>query len=242
MSVFSPSAAFELFVVAYSRLEGTVLPGSRRLNLGGVPCLEFAGLDGEVTRELLAWGHAPHETLERIRAAAPGLKHWLTVFTRTPEDDLPVFLAAGYQHRESETLLVRRLEEANLPPADPRVTAVTRVEELAAMNAARGYQVFHPAELEDPLTHIFCLMKNDRIAAWGTSLMVRPDVAYFANMYTLPECRRQGFARAILATLLADAAAAGARRGLLVSTRAGHTLYTSAGFQHLLDCLVLVSP
>ena len=71
---------------------------------------------------------------------------------------------------------------------------------------------------------------------------MRPDVAYIANMYTLPECRRRGYARAVLSALQADAYAAGARRGLLVSTHAGYTLYRSFGFEPLLDCLVLVSP
>ncbi len=110
------------------------------------------------------------------------------------------------------------------------------------MNAARGFQVFHPAELDDPLIHIHYLAEHGRIAAWGTTLMVQPDVAYIANMYTLPECRRKGFARAILSVLLSDAARAGARHGLLVSSHAGYLLYQSAGFQRLLDCLVLTSP
>jgi predicted GNAT family acetyltransferase len=72
--------------------------------------------------------------------------------------------------------------------------------------------------------------------------MVQPDVAYIANMYTLPECRRKGYARAILTCLLSDAAGSGARHGLLVSSHAGYLLYQSAGFQHHLDCLVLTSP
>ncbi len=240
--VFSPAAAFELFVDAYSRLECAVLPGSRRVELGGVPCLEFAGTDGRVSRELLAWGSSAQVTLERVRVAAPGVEHWLTVFTRNPLSDLPVYLEAGYHQRESELLLVRRLDEEGLPPADARVTAVTRAEELAAMNAARGYQIFHPAELEDPLIRIFYLSESGRAAAWGTTILVREDAVYIANMYTLPECRRRGFARTILAALLADAAAAGARRCLLVSTQAGNRLYHSAGFRYLMDCLVLVSP
>ncbi len=84
MNHLTPAEAFDLFVAAYSRLECAVLPGSQRVELGGLPCLNFAGLDGEVTRELLAFGFSPPEIVQRIHTAAPGVKHWLTVFHRCP--------------------------------------------------------------------------------------------------------------------------------------------------------------
>ena len=169
MSVFTPAEAFDLFVAAYSHLERAVLTGARRDELGGLPYLESTGLDGEITREVLAWGLPPEETIRRMGAAAHGLKHWLTVFTAAPQDDLPVFLGAGYMHRESEALLACRLDGANPLPADGRVVRVTRAEEIIEMNAARGFQVFHPAELDDPLTRIFRLDEDGRSAAWGTT-------------------------------------------------------------------------
>ena len=242
MSGFTPAEAFELFVDAYSRLECAVLPGSRLGEVGGLPALFFAGLEGGPSCEVFACGQTPGEVIWRMSGAAPGPGCWLTCFTADPQADLAEYRAAGYRHRESETVRGRDLTAMGDFPLDPRVERVCRAEALAEMNALRGYQVFHPAQLDDPHTRIFRLEENGRTAAWGTVLLARPGEAYFANMYTLPECRRKGYARIILSALLTEAASMGARRGMLISTAAGLALYRAAGFERIIDCLVLDPP
>jgi len=239
---YAPAEAFELFVDAYSRLECAVLPGSRLEEVGGLPALYFAGLEGGPAREVFTWGRAPAEVIRRLGGAALGPGCWLTCLTENLQADLAEYLAAGFRHRENETVRGRGLSAVDALPLDPRVERVRRAAALAEMNALRGYQVYHPIQLEDPHTRIFRLVENGRTAAWGTLLLARPGEAYFANMYTLPEFRRKGYARAILSALLAEAVDLGARRGLLISTAAGLALYRLAGFERIIDCLVLDSP
>jgi ribosomal protein S18 acetylase RimI-like enzyme len=54
--------------------------------------------------------------------------------------------------------------------------------------------------------------------------------AYLLNMYTLPQYRKQGFARKILETAMRFAQQAGCQKVWLHASPAGRTLYESQGF------------
>jgi len=54
--------------------------------------------------------------------------------------------------------------------------------------------------------------------------------AYVLNVYTKPEFRRRGIARALMARVIAEARAAGIRRVWLRASREGRPLYEAIGF------------
>ena len=239
--MFSTQEAVDLFIEAYVHLESAVLPGTRLIRVGGLPCLQFPGVRGKVSHEIIAYGLSPAEIAARIQASSPGLPHWLTLLTAAPQDDLAALERSGYRLRERELMMARLIDPADLPPPDTRVRQVHEPAQLKAINKARGRRLHHPDELADAQMQICCFELDGSIRAWGSALLIRPDTAYIANMFTLSKFRRQGLARAVLTTLLALSAGQGARRSLLVSSQAGVALYHSMGYQDLLDCLVFAA-
>ena len=57
-------------------------------------------------------------------------------------------------------------------------------------------------------------------------------------MATLPEYRRQGLGRAVLARLMNDATAEGHAMAVLTASRFGYPLYRQFGFEHVFDYLI----
>lgn len=242
MSLFDPAEAVSLFVEAYAHLESAVLPGTRVEQINGLTALHFSHPDGGIAYEFIAHDLPAAEVAARIRAGAPGISHLLTVFTCQPAEQAAALAGLGYALSHREALMARSLPPEALSAPDARVQRVGDPATLMKLNRARGFQVHHESQLSDPLTRIYALAQAGKVVAWGALHWVRPDTVYIANMYTLTRYRRQGLGSAVLATLLADAAQAGARRCLLVSSQVGYALYARAGFADLLACLVFRSP
>lgn len=59
--------------------------------------------------------------------------------------------------------------------------------------------------------------------------------AYILSIYTRPEWRRQGIARAIMAALLEDIRAAGIPMAYLTASDEGRPLYLSLGFEEFVE-------
>jgi len=236
--MFSADEAVSLFIEAYVHLESAVLPGTQLIRVGGLPCVRFPGRQGKISHEIIAHGVSPAEIAARIQASSPGLSHWLTLLTSTPQDDLPALERSGYRLRTSEMMMTRSIEPGNLPAVDARVRPVREPAQVKAINQSRGRRLLHLDELADPRMNICGFVLEGRIRSWGSALLIRPDTTYIAHMFTLSKFRRQGLARAVLSTLLASSAAQGARRSLLVSSQAGMALYRGMGYQDFLACLV----
>jgi ribosomal protein S18 acetylase RimI-like enzyme len=246
------SQAVECFIQAYVHLQAGTTQAEQR-KIAGLPCVHFgAGVDaGEaLADEIVVHGLGVGQAVERIRAAAPGLPHWLTVFTPDPAADLEEGLRQGYLLDESEYLMLRELDEtAGAGPVEGEIFArrpgetilrrAVRKLDVIRINAARRCAVFHPDQLDDPAIEIVLIEKQSRILAWGASLLLKPDAVYITNMYTRPEHRREGLAGAVLRELLARAELRGAKHSLLVSSLAGRSLYQRLGYRVLCDCLVL---
>ena len=72
---------------------------------------------------------------------------------------------------------------------------------------------------------------HDQVAVAGAwSFLHDSDCGIYA-VGTVPRWRRQGFARALVEHVLAEAQLLGARTATLQSTRMGQPLYESLGFQ-----------
>ena len=78
----------------------------------------------------------------------------------------------------------------------------------------------------------YCLCEGDRVVAYG-SLLYAPDEGQILNLAVLPDYRRRGYAKAILALLESDARAHGAV-SLFLEVRESNlpaiTLYEAFGF------------
>jgi GNAT superfamily N-acetyltransferase len=231
--------AVALFVQAYYHLQAQS-GGCALGELGGLPCLRFSGeLEGNIASEVVVYAPGVEEAAGRITAAAPGLAHWLTLFTLTPFDDLQAGLRLGYVLQDSEILMTSDLSRDSLGPADERVRPPFGADELEQMNAVRRLAVFHPCQLDDPDLRIALIADKGRVFSWGVGLLVEPETVYISHMFTRPDQRRRGLASAVLSALLQQALQRGARRAILVSSQAGRGLYRRLNFTELCDCLIL---
>jgi len=105
----------------------------------------------------------------------------------------------------------------------------------------KANRLFFVAQLESPFSRTWVAEPEKEIVAIGTLIFVlRPSLAekstiieaYFVNLYTLPEYRRRGYARAILDAAKAFVQKQGLTRIWLHSSNAGRPLYEATGFQN----------
>ena len=92
------------------------------------------------------------------------------------------------------------------------------------------------AEVNRPenMTALAVAYENDTPIACGAWKRIDATTAELKRLYVLPQFRRKGVARSLIASLEADAAAAGIRRMILetaVDTADSHRLYLSAGYR-----------
>jgi GNAT superfamily N-acetyltransferase len=231
----------DLFIQAYAHLQAAVARAELR-SLDGLAWLHFNDVvDASLSDEFIAVGLPPGEVCQRIAAAQPGLRHWLTLLTTDSQPAHQTCLAHGYTFQEGEFLMTRPLGEARAlraGPGDERVRRAARAGLLERINQARGYRVFTPEQLVDPGLEIAAVEQEGQVVAWGAGLLADAETLYITNMYTRPEQRRQGLASAILSHLHAWGRGKGAQRSLLVSSQMGRGLYLNLGYHERLRCLV----
>lgn len=92
------------------------------------------------------------------------------------------------------------------------------------------------AEVNRPenMTALAVAYENDTPIACGAWKRIDATTAELKRLYVLPQFRRKGVARSLIASLEADAAAAGIRHMILetaVDTTDSHRLYLSAGYR-----------
>jgi|GEM_PF-4707077 len=234
-------AVADTFIRAYAYLQSSV-PGTTLTALGDLMCLHFGKAFDGITDEYFAIEPDPDHVVQTIRQAEGTTAHWLTVFTDFPEETQAAYLGRGYDIDEAQFLMGCRLEGIQLSRSSLPVHRAARLGEIEAINQARGFRVIHPGFLNDTRVEVYYTGAPDNPAAWGSSLLVDEDTVYLANMYTVPDFRRQGFGSALLSTILVDAAEGGAKCCILVSSNTGHRLYQKHGFVDLWNVEVFTSP
>ena len=208
-------AVVDTFIRAYAYLQNSV-PGTTLSPVGNLMCLHFGKAFDGITDEYFATEQDPDRTVQTIRQAEGSAAHWLTVFTDFPEETQAAYLARGYDTDDEQYLMGRRLEGIQLSRSSIPVHRAARLSEIEAINHARGFRVIYPGFLEDTRVEVYYAGTPDNPAAWGSALLVDDSTIYLANMYTVPDLRRQGFGSALLSTILVDAAEGGAKRCILV--------------------------
>ena len=232
----------EQFIACYAYLEGQVIHAHLG-ELGGLACLHFEEeVDEEISDEVIVGDLPPLEIWERIQAAAPGKPHWLTFCTSEPALVTETCLGLGYGLKDNEYLMVRAIQSSQPMSFDARVRRLSHSAEIEMLNKARGYRVFAPVQLADPRLTIYAIEAEGQTVSWGAALRSGKNSLYVSNTYTIPHFRRRGYASAVLASMLADAAEEDLSSALLVSSQDGRRLYRSMAFEDRLDCLVFRYP
>lgn len=94
-------------------------------------------------------------------------------------------------------------------------------------------RAMYEAALDNPVTRVFLLSVDGAPVAYCSSWLL-PGELHISNVAVLPDFRRRGLARRLLATVLERADAEGARDATLEvrrSNRPALTLYESLGFR-----------
>ena len=139
---------------------------------------------------------------------------------------------------------------ARCPPLNPdvRVWLATGRTDLEAASTIRRIAFRFPAGvavdyfeamaddwLRGDRARLYLARLGDGPPAGIGALIVGAGLPGVYVMATLPEWRRRGLGKAVLARVLADAAAEGHRLIVLTASRLGYPLYRQFGFEHVFD-------
>jgi GNAT superfamily N-acetyltransferase len=146
-------------------------------------------------------------------------------------------LPEGWQVVGEMPIMARNLAPGE--PQDPRVRRATPSDIPAVADAWAAAYGFEPAVARDAAELIvssgepsrsWLLEADGSVVSAVVSTHVDDIVGIWA-MATPPQHARHGYGRALLGSVLADAASQGARIGLLGATEAGYPLYESTGWR-----------
>ena len=194
--------------------------------------------------EWVAHGAAPAEVDRLAREHTRG-RYAVCAIRAADEPDSPLregYKALGYRLMTTEPLMVHHLQtvpEFSSPAEIRRVLDRELADRLAS--EARTRQVL-PRHLsgDDSLRQYVALVDGD-IAGWVRSITAG-NSTWCSNMFVKPEFRRQGIARAMLARMLQDDRAAGARTAVLLASHTGALLYPVVGYRQIGTLLLFTPP
>ena len=134
-------------------------------------------------------------------------------------------------------------ELKRIPRFDSSVEIVrVTTEDLAELvNKAARFRQILPEHLgkDSPLRQYAALVE-DRPVGWVRSIDVE-QATWCADMYVVPEFRRRGIARAMMAQMLRDDRTHGSKLAVLTASHAGAKLYPLVGYRQIAT-LMLYTP
>jgi GNAT superfamily N-acetyltransferase len=208
---------------------------------GPLEAVHFA--EGEISgtpfAEFFAYGCDPAEALAAVAASQPPPRHYLTVLEDRP--GLPeAFERGGFRLDDTETLMALDLGAAPLPAPAWEVSVVRTAEEAEwhNVNDPQGTRWALPDNLVDPRMAHYAIVRDGRLLARGRTFHVDGAHSYVSRVYTAEAHRGRGLARALMARLLADDVAEGARWSVLTASRMGEPLYARLGYRALGTILI----
>ena len=246
--------AADVFVDGFAHLQTSGRP-IEVLRSGPVRLVRW-GPDGRrgtgFTEEFFPVDLSAKETLAHVRAASPGLRHYVTAIGGHLDDAHATLAGGGYVVNSREALMAldlagpRGASAAALrgQPDDHPVVVVSAADaershalQLAQLGHVRRIDA---AELADPTVTVLQVQVDGEPACVGKLVLVGGD-AYVSDIATLPAYRRRGLARSLMLGLHAAARDAGAAYAVLTSSDMGRPLYLALGYE-LLREIVLWEP
>ena len=106
--------------------------------------------------------------------------------------------------------------------------------------AARSRQILPEHLGKDSPLRQYAALVDDKPVGWVRSIDVE-QATWCADMYVVPEFRRRGIARAMMAQMLRDDRAHGSKLAVLTASHAGAKLYPIVGYKQI-GTLMLYTP
>ncbi len=232
--------AWALFIAGFTDT-GHARRHATRFRAGPLSAVRFdAGeLTGTAFAEFFVRACDPAEVMAAVDAARPPARHYLTVL----EDRSGLREAyghAGYRLDDTETLMVCDLAAVPAPVLEYEVTMVRTGEEAVWHNAndPQGRPWVLLDNLADSRMAHYAIVRDGQLVARGRNLHLDAAHSYVSRVYVAEAQRGQGLARALMARLLADDIARGARWSVLTASHMGEPLYIRLGYRPLGTILI----
>ena len=233
------TTAWDLFIAGFTD-SGHARHHATRFRAGPLEAVRFAAgeLSGTPFEEFFVRDCDPAAALAAVAAHQPLPRHYLTVL----EDRSGLretYERGGYRLDDTETLMVCDL--AVLAPLTPSPGVTLLCEEEADWhnrNDPQGTRWALPENLADPRMAHYAIVRDGQLMARGRNLWLNARQSYVSRVYVAEAWRGQGLARALMARLLADDIARGARWSVLTASRMGERLYAGLGYRVLGTILI----
>jgi GNAT superfamily N-acetyltransferase len=196
--------------------------------------------------EWIAW-ELPPTDVDRLARAHAQSKFMVCYLVPLGQSDITIraeFKALGYRLGSTEPFFAHDLATLPTPPTPFPIVRVETVEQAEALNKAAGRKQLLPELLTQapPPLRVYTALDEavPQLIGWVTSIAAA-GCGWCHSMFVLTAYRRQGTARALLARMLTDDKAAGAKANVLLASHSGALLYPTVGYQQL-GTLYLYTP
>lgn len=193
--------------------------------------------------EWIAHGVTPEEIDETARKYTRG-RFAVCAIHGVNESDQPLragFKTLNYRLGGTEPVMVHQLKRIPRFDSSVEIVRVTTEDLAERVNKAARFRQILPEHLvsDSPLRQYAALIDN-RPVGWVRSIDVA-KATWCADMYVVPEFRRRGIARAMMAQMLRDDRAHGSELAVLTASHAGAKLYPIVGYKQIAT-LMLYTP
>lgn len=193
--------------------------------------------------EWIAHGVTPEKIDATARKHTRG-KFAICAIHGVNESDQPLrvgFKALNYRLGGTEPVMVHELKRIPRFEAPVEIVRVTTADLAERVNKAAGVRQVLPEHLEkDSPLRQYAALADDKPVGWVRSIDV-VGATWCADMYVMPEFRRRGIARAMMAQMLRDDRTNGSKLAVLTASHAGAKLYPLVGYRHIAT-LMLYTP
>lgn len=188
--------------------------------------------------------NVPPEVVDAVARAGTRGGYCICAFCAEGEPDAPLrtaYKALGYRLGAIETFMahhLRRIPRMPAPLPVQRVTTQDLADRLAT--AARKRMILPEHLAADSPIRQYVALRDGQPVGWARSVTVG-DATWTSDVYVEPAYRRRGVGKSLLARLLRDDRARGARAAVLLASHAGAMLYPHVGYERI-GRLLLLTP
>jgi GNAT superfamily N-acetyltransferase len=158
-----------------------------------------------------------------------------------PEDALRTgYKSLGYRLQSTESFMLHSL--AKIPTvSEPFAVERVLTQELAdrVTRSARYRQLLPEHLAENSPLRQYAVVDRQIAIAWVKSITIG-DSAWVDNLFVIEKYRRRGIAKSMMARMLRDDRARGAKRSLLMASHTGAMLYPLLGYEEIGKLFVFV--
>ena len=193
--------------------------------------------------EWIAHGVRPEAIDQTARTHTRG-RYAVCAIHGVNESDGPLregFKALNYRLGGTEPIMVHELKRIPHFDSPVEIARVITADVADRVNtAARARQILPEHLTKDSPLRQYVALTEDKPVGWVRSIDVE-GATWCADMYVVPEFRRRGIARAMMAKMLRDDRTTGSKLAVLTASHAGAKLYPLLGYRQIAT-LMLYTP